>query len=178
MCGQGIISSRDMQINKTKKPTKPRPDSNTMKTPKATKIFSADTSMTCKTFCCVCDKVVPLSTMKNHTRTWHKMSLTEYKELYGNPKRQIIQVVYHSCVICKTTVLFDPKELYKHLKKHHAMSYKEYSTTSLGQLPPANTVNNNMEASQLSVVLIRCDHCDKTFKQNIQLKIHKKKQHS
>ena len=175
MCGQEIILSRDFQTNKTKKPTKTA--SSTMKTAKGAKIFSADPSMTCKTFCCVCDKVIPLSTMKNHTKTWHKMSLTEYKELYGSPKRQIIQVVYHSCVICKTTVLFDPKELYKHLKKHHAMSYKEYSATSLGQLPPANTANNKVEASQLSVVIIRCDQCEKTFRQNIQLKIHKKKYH-
>ena len=91
---------------------------------KGTKKFSSDPSMICQTFCCVCDKVVPLSSMKSHAKTWHKMTITEYKDLFGHPKKQILHPVYHRCALCKATVLFAPDEMYTHLKKTHRVSYR------------------------------------------------------
>ena len=75
---------------------------------KSEKVFSEDPNMTCKNFCCLCDRVVPLSSMKNHTKSQHKVTLTEYKALYGNPKKQIIKLVYHRCVLCKSSVCLIP----------------------------------------------------------------------
>ena len=83
--------------------------------------------MCCKTFCCECDKVVTLSGMSKHVRTWHQMTLTEYKELYGNPRKQIIKAVHHKCALCQSSILFDTNDMSKHLKKTHNVLYKEYS---------------------------------------------------
>ena len=143
---------------------------------KGTKKFSSDPSMICQTFCCVCDKVVPLSSMKSHAKTWHKMTITEYKDLFGHPKKQILHPVYHRCALCKATVLFAPDEMYTHLKKKHRVSYKEYSAKFLGQQQGRSS--SIEPKNKDSLVIIRCDQCDKTFTQNIQLRIHKKRHSS
>ena len=175
MCGLGETLTRVMDNGKV--PT----NSLKSKPVKARKVFSSDPSQTCQTFCCVCDKVVPLSSMKNHARTWHKMTITDYKEMFGHPKRQILHPVYHSCALCKTTVLFDPDEMYRHLRKQHNISYKDYSAKFLGQQQGGSSSThqkNTGKNKDSSLVVIRCNQCDKTFTQNIQLKIHKKKHSS
>ena len=150
------------------------------------KCFSNDPTKSCKTFCCECAKVVTLSGLRKHVKSHHQMTLTEYKDLYGNPKKQIIQLVYHKCCFCQYPVLLDTDELSKHLKKAHKVSYKEYMVrymakqqTSLHYSKVLNvretvqkTVHLELESS---LVIIRCDECPKTFKQNIQLKVHKRK---
>ena len=55
-----------------------------------------------KTFCCECDQAIKLSGLRKHINHNHKyLSIMQYKELYGDPKRQIIQMVYHTCTLCK-----------------------------------------------------------------------------
>ena len=51
------------------------------------------------------------------------MTLTEYKELYGNPRMQIIQLVFHMCAFCGKSVLFDTDTMSKRMKKIHKTSY-------------------------------------------------------
>ena len=184
MCGPGLGVATAVETTREykQKPAAAAAIQNS-KIQKSEKVYSKDPCMTVKIFCCQCDKVVPLSSMKSHTKSQHKITLTEYKELYGNPRKQIIKLVYHKCALCKNTFLFDPSKMYKHLKKNHQMSYKQYSTKYLGQQPtqslstPSQDTSRRKEASQQepSAVIIRCDQCDKTFRQNIQLKIHKKK---
>ena len=157
---------------------------------KNSKVFSNDLRMSCKTFCCECDKVVTLSGMRKHVKTWHQMTFTAYKELYGNPRMQIIQIVYHKCTFCQSSILFDTDDMSKHMKKKHQTSYKEYiarymtkshSNSPAAQLP---TPVKKKEAVPIEkkiaplLVIIRCDQCPRTFKQNIQLKIHKRKHSS
>ena len=181
MCGQEITAARAIETTKINK--QKQASAKSTKTGKAEKMFNVDPSMTCKIFCCLCDKVVPLSSIKNHTKSEHKMTLTEYKELCGNPKKQIIKVVYHRCALCQRTVLFDPNEMYKHLKRKHQISYKLYITKYIKQQPGQSIFPESQNTSSLegvsqqkpSAVIIRCDQCNKTFRQNIQLKIHKKK---
>ena len=156
-------------------------NSNPVRAKKKERVFSNDPSMICQTFCCLCDKVVPMSSMKSHVKTWHKMTIKEYKDLFGHPKKQILHSVYHTCALCKTTVLFDPDEMYKHLKRKHQISYKVYSTQYLGQQQERISTSqpkNRGKNKDLSLVVIRCDQCDKTFTQNIQLNFHKKKHSS
>ena len=150
---------------------------------KISKVFSNDLKMCCKTFCCECDKVVTLSGMRKHVKTWHQMTFTEYKELYGNPRMQIIQLVHHKCAVCQTKLLFDTEDVSKHVKKKHQISYREYTALYLGKPRPKGPPNNpqgkvqddSMEKTcDSSLIVIRCDQCPRTFKQNIQLKIHKR----
>ena len=156
------------------------------KTMKTTKLFSNDPSKSCKTFCCSCDQVITLSGLRKHVKSRHQMTHTEYKEMYGNPRKQIIQLVYHKCGFCQQSVLLDTDDLSKHLKKSHQASYKEYivryMTNQQNNVPTTKLQNVNekkvdpvKQTKETPLVIIRCDECPKTFKQNIQLKVHKRK---
>jgi hypothetical protein len=148
------------------------------------KVFSNNLKMSCKIFCCECDKSVTLSGMTKHVKTWHQMTLTTYKELYGNPRKQIIQIVYHKCAFCHQSLLFDTHDMSKHLRKKHQTSYKEYIARFMGKtqpIGPSSLVQNRVKneaglpvekTSETSLVVITCDQCPRTFKQNIQLKMH------
>ena len=132
--------------------------------------MSKNPTKSCKTFCCCCDQVIMVSGMRKHIRSRHQMTLTQYKELYGNPSMQIIQLIFHMCAFCEKSVLLDTDTMSKHLKKIHKTSYREYLVSHM--VKPSNT---HRRSPQPTLVIIRCDECPKTFKQNIQLKIHKRK---
>ena len=80
-----------------------------------------------KTFCCECDQVVALSGIRKHLSGVHKMTLTEYRGLYGNPEKQIIRMVFHSCGVCKKDVVLDYLQLVKHLRKEHSIKGKAFT---------------------------------------------------
>ena len=174
-----------------------------------TRRFSDDPNKSVKVFCNLCDKVVNLSGLRKHLGTNHATTLTEYKRLYGNPRKQIIQLVHHQCKICRKVVLLDSDEMYKHMKQIHHQLYMPYmakymkkgsgiinQSPTLGvsakiietatttdklaavrnKLPKQVTIKR--ERVEEKLVLIKCDQCPKTFKQNIQLKIHKRRNHS
>ena len=116
-----------------------------------------------KTFCCECDKVVTLTGLDEHILTHNKMTVKKYKQLYGNPRTQIIQLVYHRCELCAEDVLMDFSIMEKHVRSFHQMKFAEYCSKYLS----APQENNP--------VIIRCHQCSKTFKRNIQLKAHSKR---
>ena len=177
-CGPDLTVTRDMEMTNQK-----RSIAQSMKIPK---LFSNDPTKSCKTFCCSCDQVITLSGLRKHVKSRHQMTLTKYKELYGNHRKQIIQLVYHKCAFCQQSVLLDTDDLSKHLKKSHQVSYKEYvvrymtnrqnivRTTNLRDINEKK-VDPVKERKENPLVVIRCDECPKTFKQNIQLKVHKRK---
>ena len=146
-------------------------------------VLSNDPTKSCKTFCCCCDQVITVSGMRKHIKSRHHMTLTEYKELYSNPRMQIIQLVFHVCAFCYKSVLLDTYTMSKHLKKFHKTSYKEYLVSNMGkpanplQRSPQNIITKKVveEKKDSTLVIIRCFECPKTFKQNIQLKVHKRK---
>ena len=146
------------------------------------RVFSNDPAKSVKTFCCLCDQVVTVSGLRKHVKAHHKITLTQYKELYGDHRKQIIQLVYHRCAFCKKSILLDTDIMSKHLKKAHQASYKEYLVKYMvnqenGEIHRTVVETRNMLGGRpnTSPVTIRCDQCGKTFRQNIQLKIHKKK---
>ena len=118
MCGQGLIASMESEQQRGNI-TRAKDQTTIIKPNKISKLYSNNPKMCCKTFCCGCDKVVTLSGMSKHVRTWHQMTLTEYKELYGNPRKQIIKAVHHKCALCLSSILFDTNDMSKHLKKTH-----------------------------------------------------------
>ena len=103
-----------------------------MKT-KQTKVFSNDPTKCVKTFCCMCDQIVTVTGLRKHVKGHHKITLTQYKELYGDHKKQIIQLVFHKCFFCKKSLLLDTDEISTHLKKAHQVMYKDYLVTYMGK---------------------------------------------
>ena len=59
-----------------------------------TRVFSNSLSDSVKTFCCECDQVVNLSGLRKHLQRVHQQSIAQYRELYGDPATQIIQLVH------------------------------------------------------------------------------------
>ena len=129
----------------------------------------------CKVFCFFCDKAVNLSSLLNHLRYAHKKTLTQYKELFGNPRMQIIEVVFHKCNICRKSVLLNSDDISKHLKKKHSnISYKDYVSTHLNNNKRNKAIESLVDEGSEKMLTgtgIQCNVCLKSFKQNIQLKI-------
>ena len=123
MCGHSKTSMTNKPLSlqarsKTKTSEKPRKM-------RAAKQMSNDPNMSCRVFCNMCDKLYILSGLRKHVAKKHSITFTEYKRRHGDPKRQIINMVYHSCRLCKKRVILDTEELSKHLKVHK-LGYTQY----------------------------------------------------
>jgi len=93
---------------------------------RSAKQLSNDPNMSCRVFCNICDRLYFLSGLRKHVAHKHSLTYTEYKRRFGgDPRRQIINSVYHCCVLCKKVVLLDTDELGKHLKDHR-LGYTQY----------------------------------------------------
>ena len=119
MCSTSSVSPIRMIRSKTKSSEKARKM-------KPAKQLSNDPQLSCRVFCNICDRLYFLSGLRKHVAHKHSITYTEYKLRYGGePKRQIINTVYHPCRLCKKVVLLDTTELGKHLKAHK-LGYTQY----------------------------------------------------
>ena len=120
MCSSSSVSPLKMiRRSKTKSSEKARKM-------KPAKQLSNDPLLSCRVFCNICDRLYFLSGLRKHVANKHSITYTEYKLRHGGePKRQIINTVYHSCLLCKKVVLLDTTELGKHLKDHK-LGYTQY----------------------------------------------------
>ena len=165
-----------------------------------TRTYSNSLSNCIKTFCCECDQVVNLSGMQKHLKRIHQQTIMEYRKRYGNPQKQVIQMVYHSCSICQEDVVLDYQTLLKHLRKHKtnmSKSSSQYMTTSSALVvrPIAKKVVSPkvVQASSLrlekktQVTITRkssspsspeCTSCSRVFRSNMELKMHKRRIHA
>ena len=149
------------------------------------RMFSSNPMNSCKVFCCFCDKVVSLSGLGKHVNNTHRVMLKEYKALFGNPRNQIIKLVFHKCEICKKVLLLNTDDMSKHMKKAHQLAYKDYMIRYMTnsddcqqeilQQPNQKKPASMLERKAGELVKIQCGFCRKTFKQNIQLKVHMRK---
>merc|ERR1719219_698515 len=244
-----------------------RSKTKTSEKPRKMKQLSSDPQLSCRVFCNLCDRPYYLSGLRKHVAHKHSLTYTEYKLRYGgDPKRQVINTVYHPCLLCQKVVLLDTDELGKHLKDHrlgYTQYMKEHMKKGSGLItsrpvpvsskraippqsqskpapipvetrssvpavvvsqagprtrskskslpvesfspavalpptpPPTPTFQVKKEPVEESsyfpikaepmevvepvipdLIIIKCEECDRTFKQNIQLKVHIRKHHS
>ena len=95
---------------------------------KPRKRMSNDPHHQVKVFCAVCDQVYQMSGLRKHVAHKHGLTLTRYREMYGDLRKQIIQLVHHACVLCKRVLLLDTEDISKHVSKKHKMGYRTYAT--------------------------------------------------
>jgi len=90
--------------------------------------FSNSMKDAVKTECRICRQAVSLTTMRGHTKSAHKMSISDYKETHGNHRTQIIEKIFHKCGLCQQAILLDSDDIAHHLKKSHEITHKDYNS--------------------------------------------------
>ena len=93
--------------------------------------LSSDMKDVVVTNCKVCEKPFNLTRMRSHTRTAHKMKITEYKERYNQHYYDPLQLVLHRCGICGEYLLLDSDVVSQHLrsntKTHDSITHANYN---------------------------------------------------
>ena len=105
----------------------------------ASRIYSNKMEEAVKTFCWLCDQVISLSGLTKHLRGVHKKSTVEYREKFGEPKKQLLKLVFHKCGICSKDILLDYLVLVKHLRKAHRIkgaATSEYNSKYMDMIQP------------------------------------------
>ena len=87
--------------------------------------FSNTLTDVCKTKCKICGRAFSLSAMRGHTKSFHKITITEYKEKFNQPNYDILVKIFHKCGICGKPVLFDSDTIAVHLKNGDNHSIRE-----------------------------------------------------
>ena len=88
--------------------------------------FSNNLKDAVRTICQVCQASVTLLTMRSHTRNKHNMDIKEYRNEFGDPKNQMVEVVKHRCGICSEELLLHCDVITPHVKKHN-ITHSEYT---------------------------------------------------
>ena len=105
----------------------------------ASRIYSNKMEEAVKTFCWLCDQAISLSGLTKHLRGVHKKSAVEYREKFGEPKKQLLRLVHHKCGVCNEDVLLDYLVLVKHLRKAHNIkgaATSEYNSKYMDMIQP------------------------------------------
>ena len=89
--------------------------------------FSNEMKNACKTVCLACNSPVPLTSLREHTRRKHNLPIEDYRKRYGNPKDNILEIIYHKCGICARPILLNSDDIAFHLRRFHKISHKEYN---------------------------------------------------
>ena len=102
-------------------------------------IMSNDPLMGVRVFCAMCDHEVSLAGLSSHLRS-HQVTLSQYTKVYGDPRKEIVTKVHHSCAICCQVMLLNSFDISKHVRKHQ-LSFTAYAKKFMkrgeGLLPPS-----------------------------------------
>ena len=79
-----------------------------------------------QSYCQICKVPQTFTNMRSHTKSRHGISITNYKKQYGQLIENIVETVYHKCVICNKDILLDGDTLATHAKGH-GVTHKAYS---------------------------------------------------
>ena len=69
------------------------------------KVFSNSMKDAIKTKCKICDDNFTLPTMRSHTKKTHFLSITQYKDIYG--QLEAIEPIFHKCALCSHVMILD-----------------------------------------------------------------------
>ena len=89
--------------------------------------FSNNMKDAVRTVCQVCKKDVEFNQMRIHTRRAHKLGISDYKQIYGNLRANLVEAVYHKCSLCSQVFLLNGDTIATHAKKHQ-ITHKEYNS--------------------------------------------------
>ena len=114
--------------------------------------MSNDPLMGVRVFCAVCDHDVALSGLKSHLRS-HQVTLSQYTKVYGDPRKEIVTKVHHSCAICSQVMLLNSFDISKHVRKHQ-LSFTAYAKKFMkrgeGLLPSSSSSKKTPEPKEAS----------------------------
>merc|ERR1712241_505131 len=78
--------------------------------------------------CSICNVHLPMTRLRSHTKSLHKVPITEYKAMFG-PELTPLAVVWHRCGICSQLIMLDSDHVAVHLKSggHPRTTHKDYN---------------------------------------------------
>ena len=78
--------------------------------------------------CNICNVHLPMTRLRSHTKGVHKVTITEYKAMFG-PDLTPLAVVWHRCGICQKLLMLDSDHVAVHLKSggHPRITHKDYN---------------------------------------------------
>ena len=89
-------------------------------------LVSNDLADYTKTQCNLCWEIKPLTSLRGHTKGAHGMTISEYKELFGE-KLEYEEKVLHKCALCGEIILLDNDYVATHVRKHRGITHKQYN---------------------------------------------------
>ena len=77
--------------------------------------------------CRICQALKPKTRLREHTKSAHGISITEYKARFG--ELEPIEPVFHRCGICEKKIFLDNDAVAVHLKSlgHPRITHKDYN---------------------------------------------------
>jgi len=78
--------------------------------------------------CSICNIHLPMTRLRSHTKTVHRVAITEYKAMFGASLTPLA-VVWHRCGVCGMLVMLDSDHIAVHLKSggHPRITHKDYN---------------------------------------------------
>ena len=92
---------------------------------------------------------MPIQRMRGHTKSEHKMVITEYRAKYNQNFFDLVEKIFHECGICSEPLLLDSDIISSHLnsnKNSHKMTHRVYNETFM-------QYNNNTKVKYEKVAL-------------------------
>ena len=115
--------------------------------------FSNNTKDYVRTACKICGDVLVVTRMRGHTKSTHKMIITEYKLKFKQQYYDLIEKVLHKCGICGEILLLDSDVIAHHLYKKvtHSISHKDYNAKYLTLTRNVNTTKTALKQNGVEV---------------------------
>ena len=90
-------------------------------------LISNDLADYVMTECHVCGIQKPMTFLRAHTKSAHKLTITEYKQRFG-AQLEMVEKVLHECALCQELIILDSDHIAVHLKKPgHSITHKDYN---------------------------------------------------
>ena len=89
------------------------------------KTFSNNMRDAVQTTCKICNNNYTLTAMRSHTRKLHNMTISKYKETYG--QLEILKPIYHKCGLCSYEIILDSDLIMGHLRVKHSITHGNYN---------------------------------------------------